>query len=279
MATPHGDLRRANFGRRLVYLGVALCVIVPFIKPLALPLVPSKWSKELYDRVDKLPKGKVILLSLDYDPAAQAELYPMSKALLEHSFKKGLRPIVMCHWVNGVGLAKTLLEEAAAKHGLESGRDFVFLGFKPGYSNLVLNMGESLQGAFERDYYGKPTAGMPALEGVKSLKDVPMVIDIAAGATVEMWIAYGRDRFGFELGAGCTGVIAPDLYPFLNSKQLVGFLGGLRGAADYEFMVGAPGEAVKGMDAQSLTHLLIIGLIIGANTWYVLRRSRGKAET
>jgi hypothetical protein len=115
---------------------------------------------------------------------------------------------------------------------------------------------------------------MPALKGVQSLKDIPLAVDIAAGATVEMWIAYGRDRFGFDLGAGCTAVIAPDLYPFLQSKQLVGLLGGLRGAADYEVLLEEPGSGVAGMQAQSVAHVLIIGLIVVANVIFLVRRRK-----
>jgi len=154
----------------------------------------------------------------------------------------------------------------------------VFLGFRPGYQNLVLNMGESLKGAFTVDYYGKPTADMPALQGVDTLEDIDLAIDIAAGATVEMWIAYGSDRFDFPLGAGVTAVMAPDLYPFLQSKQLVGFLGGLRGAGDYEQLLEKPDDATRGMPSQSLTHLLLIVLIVAANARFIAGRFRRRAE-
>ena len=278
MATPEALIRRQTLARRIVYLVVAVAVVIPYIVPLPIKFTPSPWAKKLFDRVEALPPGSAVLLCFDYDPSAMAELYPMSRCLLRHCFARGLRPIVMTHWPNGVGLCKQLIEDAAKGAGKEMGTDCVFLGYKPGWSDLILNMGESLQGAFDKDYYGKPTEGMPALAKVRSLKDVPLVVDIAAGATVEMWIAYGRDRFGFDLGAGCTAVIAPDLYPFLQSEQLVGFLGGLRGAADYETMLKQPEDATKGMQAQSLTHMLIIVLIIGANVHFVMRAAARKEK-
>ena len=278
MATPEAIIRRQAVSRRIVYLCVATAVVVPYIVPLPMKFGASPWAEKLYAKIDALPPGSAVLLSLDYDPAAMAELYPMSLSLLRHCFRRDLHPIVMTHWPNGVGLCRELLDKTGGEAGKTSGRDYVFLGYKPGYSNLVLNMGESLQGAFDRDYFGEATEGMTALSGVRSLKDIPLVIDIAAGATVEMWIAYGRDRFGFDLGAGCTAVIAPDLYPFLQSEQLVGFLGGLRGAADYETLLKQPGDATKGMQAQSLTHMLIIVLIIGANVAFLVRRPKATDE-
>ena len=58
--------------------------------------------------------------------------------------------------------------------------------------------------------------------------------------TVFAILAFGSDRFHFPLAMGCTAVIAPDLYPFVQSGQVTGILGGLRGAADYEVLVVPP---------------------------------------
>lgn len=282
MAAPAPSLRHALIARRIVYLLLAAAIIVTIVAKFQTRVVPSPLSRRVHARLERLADeqpGAPILFSFDYDPSSKEELYPMSLALLRHAFRRGLRPIVMTHWVNGVGLCKEMVERAAKEAGKESGSGFVFLGYKPGYSNLVLNMGESLTGAFDKDFYGKPTEGMPALAGVASLRDVPVVVGIAAGATTEMWIAYGRDRFGFDLGAGCTAVIAPDLYPFLQSEQLFGLLGGLRGAADYEVLIGQPGSGVGGMPAQSVAHILIIALILAANAHVLLRWLKSRRES
>ena len=293
MAVPQSELRRLAIIRHIIYALVAVSVILPYLISLPLPFEPSPWAVKLYQQIDQLEPGSPVLLAFDYDPASEAELYPMSLALLRHCFKKDLIPIVMTHWQAGVGLNKKACETAAADAktmwGKEklSGRDFVFLGFRPGYQNLVLNMGENLKGAFEKDYYGKSTQSLPALENVQSLKDIKLLIDLAAGATVEMWIAYAGDRFDFPFGAGCTAVMAPDLYPFLQSGQIVGFLGGLRGAADYEVMLKEsddtallqkPGDATRGMQVQSVTHVLLIVLILAANAGYVISRFRRGRE-
>jgi len=285
MSPSQADLRRHEVIRRVIYVLVAVVVIVPYLIRTEASFEASPWAKKLYNQADRLEPGSHVLLAFDYAPGSKEELYPMSLALLRHCFKKDLIPIVMTHWPNGVGLSKQLCERAAEESkemwGKEkiSGRDYVFLGFRPGYQNLVLNMGESLKGAFAVDYYGKPTGDMPALKGIDTLEDIDLAIDIAAGTTVEMWIAYGSDRFDFPLGAGVTAVMAPDLYPFLQSKQLVGFLGGLRGAADYEQLLGRPEDATRGMPSQSYTHLLLIVLILAANAVFIaglLRRRGGK---
>ena len=45
-------------------------------------------------------------------------------------------------------------------------------------------------------------------------------------------------------------------------------MGGMKGAAEYELLVNAPGAAVQGMDAQSLGHIVILVFIILGNLGY-----------
>jgi hypothetical protein len=158
------------------------------------------------------------------------------------------------------------------KHPPKAGRDYAMLGFRPGGVMLILNMGENLKGAFEKDLDGQKTETMAALEGVTSLGDFDLAMDFAAGGTIEGWIAYGADRFNFPLVAGSTAVQAPDLYTWLPSGQLKGFLGGLRGAADYETLLETPDMATKNMPAQSAAHVLIIVLIVFANIQMLLAK-------
>jgi hypothetical protein len=272
MSPTPADLLRLRRTRHVIYLLVAVVVVLPFVFPMKMVFEPAASARKLYDRIDTLKSGSHVLLSFDFEPGSSAELNPMAQALLRHCFARELIPIVMTHWSTGVEQAEQLLAKAAddaqkQRHKpVESGKDYVFLGFKPGNVNLVLNMGENLKAAFDKDYYKQPTETMPALAGVQSLKNIDMAVDLAAGVPgVEMWIVYGSDRFHFPLGAGTTAVQAPQLYPFMNSNQLVGLLGGLRGAADYETLVQNPADATRGMLAQSATHMLLVILIVGAN--------------
>ncbi len=257
--------------RRIIFVLVALAVIFPFFSQIQQPFTPSPEVVKVYDKVEALKPGDHVLIAIDYDPSSEAELYPMSLALLRHCFKKGVIPVVMTPWPTSVGIAKKGCDEAVADADsmfhkkIVSGKDYVFLGFRPGVTNLILKMGDNLKGAFDKDYYSQPTQGMEALAGVNTLKDFKLVVDLAAVGSVEMWIAYGTDRAGIPMATGTTAVMTPDLYPFYQSKQLIGFLGGLRGAADYEKLLKISGRGEKGMLAQSATHVLIILLILGAN--------------
>ena len=282
MASHQDSLKRLILTRQIVYLLVATSIILPFlIKGISLPFEAEPESETFYKQLDTLPAGSHVLMSFDYDPPSKAELYPMTVALLRHCFEKDVIPIVMTNWPSGLGLFEKACEDVAAEFADKgdkkvSGTDYVFLGYRPSMTDLILNMGVDIKGAFTTDYYKQPTAAMPALEGVKSLRDIDLGVALAAGNTVELWMAYGSDRFGFPLAAGTTAIGAPKLYPFLHSGQLVGLLGGLRGAADYEKLIETPDIATSGMVALSGAHILLIALILGANIWYVVGRITGR---
>ena len=52
-------------------------------------------------------------------------------------------------------------------------------------------------------------------------------------------------------------------------------MGGLRGAAEYEDLIGRPGGGKRGMLAQTSTHLYVIVLIgLGNLSYFLARRKR-----
>jgi hypothetical protein len=270
--------RMLKIDRRIIFMVIGLCTLLPLLYPVGLPIKISPEVRSVYEYIESLPERSVFLLSIDFDTASKPELHPQAFALLRHAFRKNLRVVSMTLWVSGTGMADQLMKQVSTEMGREPGRDYVFLGWSPGGSAVIINMGQDLYTAFPSDYEGKPTRGIPVLEGVHSLKDVTYAISLGAGNPgVEAWYVYGKDKYKFELGGGCTGVIAPGLYPLLRSGQINGLIGGLRGAAEYESLIEQKGRAVAGMDAQSATHLAIIVLVAMCNLFYFsLRQQKGR---
>ena len=113
----------------------------------------------------------------------------------------------------------------------------------PGGSAVILNMGQDLYNAFPADYGGKATKGLPVLAGVQNLRDVTYAVSLGLGIPAsEAWYVFGKDKYKFELGGGCTASSHRDLYPLLRSGQINGLIGGLRRAAEYETLIGQKGK-------------------------------------
>ena len=270
--------RMLKIDRRIIFLVIGLCTLLPLLYPVGLPIKISSEVRGVYNHIESLPERSVLFMSLDFDPASKPELHPQAIALLRHAFRKNLRVVTMTLWVTGTGLADQIVTQVAKEMGKENGKDYVFLGWSPGNTAVIINLGQNLYSTFPSDYGGKPTKGLPVLDGVQSLKDVTYMVSLGAGNPgVEAWYVFGKDKYKFEMGGGCTGVMAPGLYPLLRSGQINGLIGGLRGAAEYESLIDQKGKAVAGMDAQSATHVAIIVLVIICNLFYFsMRRAAGQ---
>lgn len=274
---------RALSDRRWIFVAVAAALVCTVLWPLEQPVTPSPSVKKVYDFIDQLPEGKPVLIATDFDPQAKAELEPMTRALLHHCFQKNLKVIGMTFWVEGAPLCNRIFADVAAEYKKQSGKDYVYLGWKAGtMAQVITNMGESIKSTFPADADNQPTANMPIFKGVETLRDLAYTVDLAAGMTVDAWIIYGGDKYGFPMAAGCTAVSGPDMYVYINTGQLNGLIAGLRGAADYEVLLGRPGSGVQGMFAQSVVHAIIVVLVILANAVYFWQRRKaagGKVAT
>jgi hypothetical protein len=219
----------------------------------------------------------VVLVSFDYEPDTMAELDPMSLAVLRHAFRRGLRVLALTTYAGGVGIAERVLGAAAAEGGRVYGADYAFLGYNPDFSATMLRMGESIRGAYPTDHYGRAADDLPLLKGVDRYADVPLLVTISSSALSEYWVIWAGGKYGQRIIAGNTAIQAVLIYPFLQTGQLAGLLGGLKGAAEYERLTGRDGAGVRGMDAQSMAHGLIVAFILLGNVGFLLgRRARAR---
>jgi hypothetical protein len=260
--------------RRFIFVAIAVAVVAPLLVPIGLPLRTSREAQALYDRVESLPERAVVVLGFDYDPSSMPELAPMTRAILDHLFRKNLRVIALTNYAQTGPIAERQLVEIAARFGRRPGVDFVNLGYKAGNETVILAVANDFRSAYPVDHRGIPTDSLPVMAGVHTWKDASLLIDIAHGATTDQYVRIAGARFGLPVGAGCTAVSIPRYYSYLQSGQLVGLLGGLQGAAEYERFIRKPGFASAGMDAQSMAHLAILILVAAGNAAFFLSRRR-----
>jgi len=265
----------ATIDRRYVYLLLAAAVVVPLLLRPKVSVRVSPPVLRAFEAIDTLREGSVLLISVDYDPTSMPEIQPMLLSTLRHAFSRGVRVIMMGHLPLGIPVGQLGLEQVAEEMGLEYGRDYVSLGYRPGYTALMVAMGRSIKRVFQTDYTGVPLDDLPLMENIVNYEQIDLLLTLAHGYAAEYWPQYAGARYGQRIIVGCTAVVAPDCYPYLQAGQIEGLIGGLKGAAEYETLIGRAGVGTLGMGAQSLTHIVIVLFIILGNIGYfVLRRKR-----
>jgi hypothetical protein len=257
--------------RRWLFLIVGLLVLGPLLRPLGLPLRTSEPVRQFHDTVAALPDRSIVLMSCDFDPGAKPELVPMTKTALRQLWDKRCRVVITCLWNGGPGLVDATVEEVANEFrakgvDLRYGEDYVFLGYKAGNEAVMVLMGQGVANAFPKDHRGNETRSLPLMTQVRDYSSFPLLVNISAGYPgTKEWVQQVNSRFHLPMVSGCTAVSAPEYYPYLQSGQLKGLLGGMAGAAEYERARDEKGSATRGMDAQSLGHFFIAFCILLGN--------------
>jgi hypothetical protein len=274
--------------RRWVFLFLAAVCFFTYYVEYDVPIYVEPETERIYTFIDSLPEGDIILLAIDYDPNSMAELHPMTYTIVEHAWRKNLRLIITALSQNGPGMADQAIRDIsdslampATYNGVEypareivNGEDYVFLGYKPYYALVILGMGQDFRLPFPNDYYGTPLDSLPMMRRVVNYDHVACVISLSSGTISDGWISYGQGRFGFPLFFGLTGVMTAQYYPFYGSGQLSGLMGGMLGAAQYEFLADNYGLARDAMKVQLPAHVIIILFIIMGNVGYFASRRR-----
>jgi hypothetical protein len=287
--------RLLNIDRRIIYLLVAIGALIPIIRPIGLPTVPTEPVMRLFDKIESLGPDDAVIISFDYGPSSEPELNPMAQSIMRHCFKRRIKVLVMALFpLGGVNMAIDQVAAIAAEFSdLQYGVDYVNLGYKDGAQAAMKRMDISIVALFPADVNGEPTAGMPIMERTRNYDDVAVVISLATGIIGEYWVNLVNAQFGVPVAVGCTAVSAPKYYAYLRAGQMMSLLGGLKGGSEYEKLLVDKYEfarrlyeepqikkssAMAGMDVQSIVHIIIIVFIIFGNAMYFLMQKQEKAR-
>jgi hypothetical protein len=261
-----------NVDSRVIYALLIVALLVPLMRPLGLPISISKHTQRSFGVLDTLQAGDKVIMDVGYSVSGAADVQPQTIAILKHLFGKGVRIIFVGNQTEGPMVIESLVKvyEAAGK---KYGVDFCNLGYLAGGENAIASYCRDLKKSYPVDFRKNQTSSLPILDGVNGAKDVKMFIFF----TTQNSDMYVRQitQYKIPIVGGLINTISPQAEPYVNAGQLAGILVGLRGGAEYEMLMKAPGVGVASMDAQSMGHLLIIAFIIFANISYLATRRAG----
>jgi len=276
--------------RRIIFVVIFLALSVPIFLQIGLPIPVTSEVQILYDALENLPRGSRILVSCDYDPGSEPELQPMAEAAFKYFIENDLKFVIIGLWPQGPIQANRAIEDInestddfiiengdtlyfgedivvvgndTARYGI----DFINLGFQVGQELVIQRMGTSFEATFPTDKrFGRSQKEFPIMDGIYRLADFDFVFNLSAGypGTTE-WVQFAVDRFHVAVGAGNTAVQAPLAYPYLDTGQLSGILGGMKGGAEFERLVGHQARATMSMTSQTMAHIFVMLFIVVGN--------------
>ncbi len=272
--------------RRIIFLLIALAVIIPMLFNLIFVVRPSPIVEAIFDKIESLPEGSRVLLSYDYGPSTVPENQPMADAMARHCLVKGHKLYLMAVWATGEAQANVTIDSVIRREFPDKiyGVDWINLGYKAGGQGLINAIFTDLKGMYTTDVYGTDINSFPMMAPIKGLTDFNLILASTSGKPgLKEWVQFAGDRGNIPVAGGVTAVEAPLLYPYYP-RQLLGLMGGLQGAAEYEAAVvhkypqfkDTGINAVKNMGPQTVAHLVIIFFVIVGNVAFFMQKKREK---
>jgi len=272
--------------RRVIFILIALAVAIPMALNLVFVVRPSPIVEAIFDKVESLPPGSKVLISFDYGPSTVPENQPMADAMTRHCLIKGHKVYLMAVWATGEAQANVTIDRVIRGEfpDRENGVDWIHLGYKAGNQGLINAIFNDIKGMFTTDVTGRDINTFPIMASVNGLRDFDLILSAASGKPgLKEWVQFAGDRGNIPVAGGVTAVEAPLLYPYYP-RQLLGLMGGLQGAAEYEAAIvraypkyrETSMVAVRSMGPQTIAHLVIIFFVVVGNVAFFIQRSREK---
>jgi hypothetical protein len=280
------SIRGREVERRYIFLFMGLAVSVPILFNISFTEKATIIVKGVYDKIENLPPGSKILISYDFDPAMAVEVNPMTDAFVRHAMVKGHRIYFMTLWATGQPIVATAIDSIIKGEYPEkkNGVDYINLGYKAGGTGVLNVIITDIRKMYLADVNGVDLDSVPIMKGIKSLRDMDLILAVGGGLPgVKEWILFAGDPGHIPIAGGAAAVSTPLLYPYYP-RQLLGLLGGIKGAAEYESELkrnyprfndtSQPG--IKMMGPQTMAHMVILAFIIIGNISYFAMKRKGR---
>ncbi|HHW26606.1 MAG TPA: hypothetical protein GXX23_04590 [Firmicutes bacterium] len=269
----------ANVDRRVIYALMILVIALALLNPIGMAIVPSQATIDAYNYIEAMPNGSIVWLGMEFSSGGVTELIPAAQAIIRQGFKKDFKFVCAGMWQQAGDMAEMAFSIVEKEFpDKQYGVDWVNIGYKPGgevlLPALINDVNEAAKGI---DHRQNQLSSLPLMSQFKTIKDADLIIIFCTGTPGEQqYIKHVTGPLNIPLIESAISVSVPGIMPFVQSGQIKALIAGMKGAAEYEALVGVPGPAMAGMDAQSFSHgLILLFMILGNIGYYATRNKKG----
>jgi len=261
-----------NIDHRILYWILIVAIAIPYLRPLGIPVPVTEPVQDFYNTLDALPPGSTMILEISSGPSAYGEIGPSSEAVMEYLTKiypehhggDRLRFVILSVSEQGPLMYNAYAKPKFDETGWQYGVDYAYFGFISGLETAVARLAEDIPSLLPSDYLGNDIDDLKAMDGIHSYKDIAAVMVWDSMGATEWYVKHWASK-GVKVGNVCVAVSLPAYTMYYKNKDMYGFIGSSRGGAEFEYLIGKPGDAVATTDTLSLSHLWVIILIITGN--------------
>jgi hypothetical protein len=258
-----------------IYLITLFLAGLMIFTPPSVPEVIS-YTYDLYDYVETLEEGDLVVCAIGNSYAWFLSHLPAFTAVMHHLIDRNVDFVIFCHFNDGINAWVYDIYPALKVHmdemGYVYGENYAIMPFIPGEETAAAAFAADMW-TIPQDWFGNSFEDLPIMEIGKSAEDWRCAVEagwIDPWVIRQWWAKYDTDI----LFLGHPYVIGTGP-PQVQAGQIVSFLAGWEGGAQYEKLIGRPGLASRGGTIVSILYFVCCGLIIVGNLAYFGKKYAG----
>jgi len=261
-----------NMRRAIYFLLIILCIIPLFVS-IPIPVAVSSDTRSAYNIIEGLPTGSAVLFDIGVDVAIWADMEPAVVAAIQHMVvKKSLKLIVISFYPDGPILAERAFSAVDIK-SKKYGVDYVNLGYLVGGETATAAFARDIRSVVKSDFRGSKLDDLSIMKSINTAADFSLYVYVIQADPViavrQIVVPYKIRMIGLT-----TAFARPYCMPYLLAGQISAIVTGLRGGAEYEYLVGLYRFGLQSATAMSIVYLATVALVILGNVLYVYLERR-----
>jgi hypothetical protein len=266
---------------KYIWIVVLIVYIIPVLQPIGAPFEMSDITVEIYDFINDLPEGSIVIIGGAYVFAFDLESSAALIACLKQMARNNLRIVNAPFAVEAVQFHKYCVDAARVDEQYggpwKYGEDYVQLPYMPGGSAAYVAFLEDVHSAVATDVAGTPLSDIPLMNDLRNHEDIAAwICPHWAFSQVIRYAVAERDIPGiyFAQAAAYAGYVPyMMIYP-----GMVWMTNGFIGGAQYERLEGVPGLGHSVVDAYAIMSVVYVGFVILGNITMLTRMGEEEEE-
>jgi hypothetical protein len=258
--------------KRILFGLVFLSIAIPMIRPFPVPMTIPPETRALYDFIEKLKPGDIVVIGADWLPAYRLSVQGGVEAIFVHLMRRNARVAFCSFYPDGPMLVEQVLKSvnlSDKKYGV----DYVNLGYRAGGEGAVAQAFTDFHATFPKDFRGTPVSELELMKSLRKANDMSLAVLVAVGGYAGAgWVRQLVLPYQKPLACLVVGTLAPAHQPYYQAKQIIALLSDIQGSAQYESLVNRPGVSSAAMGSQFVSLSLILCFMAISNVIHFVRR-------
>ena len=259
--------------QRRLSAGLVLITLTFLLFPFPIPIKVSSWTMDFYDELIDLPPGSTVIWGKTWGgvppPRAGFTIIPcLMKFLMENEIR-----IIYASFADATptNFYTFMIDYAHPEdYGYVYGEHWVVLPFVAGMETAMAAVANDLR-VTEVDMWGTPLDELPVMDGLYTIADCDVAFIRSGFAEIHMFVRQWPIEHGITtLCTYCYSIIAPYYGVYVQ-----GVLDTNRGYAEFEYMVGFPGEELLFFQIRNIiAPIIFVTIVIGNVADYYIKKKK-----